>query len=146
MIIITLTSLTSTWSTAVWYSVALYIPLFIFTILLFNTAFYRQTPQDILYWTHYSICQVSLYQGLVIGDFHFILAKNKWEHFTCLSLFAFFSEFTETYLLACLVDYFDNNPDFKRFVMLDLVCSVQMYVVQDDQLVLKESAWETAHT
>ena len=52
----------------------------------------------------------------------------------------FFSEFTETYLLACLVDYFDNTPDFKRLVMLDLVCSVQMYVVQDDQLVLKESA------
>ena len=42
-----------------------------------------------------------------------------------LSLFVnlfvlFFSEFTETYLLACLVDYFDNNPDFKRSVMLDL--------------------------
>ena len=49
MIVITLTSLTSTWSTVIWYSVALYIPLFIFTILLFNTAFYRQTPQDILY-------------------------------------------------------------------------------------------------
>ena len=44
-----------------------------------------------------------------------------------LSLFVnlfvlFFSEFTETYLLACLVDYFDNNPDFKRSVMLDLDC------------------------
>ena len=38
--------------------------------------------------------------------------------FVCL--FFFFSEFTETYLLACLVDYFDNNPDFKRSVMLDL--------------------------
>ena len=49
--------------------------------------------------------------------------KNKWEHFIYHCLFAgffFFSQFTETYLLACLVDYFDNNPDFKRSVMLDL--------------------------
>ena len=48
--------------------------------------------------------------------------KNKWEHFIyhCLFVCSFFSEFTETYLLACLVDYFDNNPDFKRSVMLDL--------------------------
>ena len=60
------------------------------------------------------------------GDwrFSFYLDEKQMRAFY-LSLFVnlfvlFFSEFTETYLLACLVDYFDNNPDFKRSVMLDL--------------------------